>query len=142
MRRRRLRSTHVFLVLGAVCLSATSTAFGRTVLSRPDAERHANVALHHKFGGAWDEGLKPRYLKCTQRLNRIHLRCQVAWGIGDFYWYGVIRIWLTRNHRGGIWWNYAYRIRYVNDYCNQVEHKSLEACSRILVVEWNHGGDA
>ena len=57
-----------------------------------------------------------RKVKCGRRVSRSRVRCRVSWITGDLYFKGAGTIWLAHEGRGTSW-NYAYRVRMRNAYC-------------------------
>lgn len=116
----------------ALAAAQNAGAVESSFLSRPDAEQHASSALSRRPFFAW-RARAGGAVRCRQRINRHHLRCRAAWAVGDAYFWGSIRIWYER--RGdGLWWNYAYKITFLDDYCYQVQHRSWRHCTRTFRV--------
>jgi hypothetical protein len=48
----------------------------------------------------------------------VRVKCgKVSWIIGDSVYAGRSKIWLKDNKRGELRWNYAYRIKPLNEFC-------------------------
>ena len=84
-------------------------------LSTREAARLMRDALARKPSLAFDGGYN-RKVKCNKRISRIRVRCRMSWIFGDVSVSGKGVIWFT--YRGGqTYWNYAYRVRKTNHYC-------------------------
>lgn len=62
------------------------------------------------------EGAYARKVRCNKRVSRTRVRCKMSWNYGDLSFSGKGQIWLTEK-RGNTYWNYAYRVRKTNHYC-------------------------
>ena len=91
------------------------------------------VALGREFGGNWTYGVFKR-TECRKRISRNRVRCtRISWAVGDLVFSGSGTVWYTRAD-GAVWWNYAYRIKRVNEYCVFVYDQPLRKCSKTFVV--------
>lgn len=99
-------------------------------LSRPDGEHYAGMALARNRNLAW-RARAGGAIRCRQRINHHHLRCQASWAVGDAYFWGAIRVWYQARS-DGLWWNYAYKVTMLDDYCYQVQHKTWRQCTRTF----------
>jgi hypothetical protein len=84
-------------------------------LSTREAARFMRDALGRKRALSFDGGYN-RKVKCNKRVSRIRVRCKMSWIFGDVSVAGKGVIWFT--YEGGqTYWNYAYRVRKTNHYC-------------------------
>jgi hypothetical protein len=84
-------------------------------LATAEAARFMRNALFRHPGLAFEAGYA-RKVKCNQRVSRIRVRCKMSWYVGDLSFEGKGAIWLSFS--GGVaTWNYAYRVRRRNTYC-------------------------
>jgi hypothetical protein len=84
-------------------------------LSTREASRLMRDALARKRALSFDGGYN-RKVKCNKRVSRIRVRCRMSWNFGDISVAGKGVIWFT--YEGGqTYWNYAYRVRKTNHYC-------------------------
>ena len=84
-------------------------------LSTREAARFMRNALARKpslsFAGGYN-----RKVRCNKRVSRIRVRCGMSWNYGDITVSGKGQIWFTYE-RSSTYWNYAYRVRKTNHYC-------------------------
>jgi hypothetical protein len=99
---------------------------------RPNrAKYYLKVALRRRFGNwAYATG----YSSGCRRSSRTSVRCRPAWHQLENYFHGNARIWLTRK-RGHVWWNYAWRLKRLNDHCYLAQHRPKPQCTTVFMVK-------
>jgi hypothetical protein len=93
-------------------------------LMREGILRHPSVGFQAGYA---------RRVRCNKRISDIRLKCRMIWFVSDTVFYGRGTIWLTfPEHRA--YWNYAYRIVGLNEYCALVEHRPRRECVHVYVA--------
>lgn len=112
-----LRRTALIAVFVAA-LAAPATAIAQVApLREGEAEFFMRKALKREFGNTFNHG-EGRSVECHDRRSNVRISCRtIAWTIGDISFSGNGRIWLSVNRNGVVLWNYAFRIKRVNEYC-------------------------
>jgi hypothetical protein len=122
------------LLIGAMAPAADA---GRRLpfLHEKQAEHFMRKALKRRFDGAWQGGYLKR-VECNKRLRRSRVRCErISWVVGDSFYHGSGVIWITRGNREGVFnWNYAYKIKRLDEYCYSVLHHSRAHCTKTYRV--------
>lgn len=99
---------------------------------------YTKEALAEKWGETFTTADRPT-IGC-RRTSSIGGRCRVGWFQGDTSWSGRVRVWLSVERGVGpygsdeIRWNYALRIRRVNEYCVFVRKRPMHRCSKVIRV--------
>lgn len=127
-----LLTTGALVLAGPADAAPPASAAALPFLSRPDGEHLAGVALARnrsltreaRAGGA---------IRCRQRINHHHLRCRASWAVGNACFWDAVRVWYQARP-DGLWWNYAYMVTMLDNYCYQVQHRGWRKCSRIFRV--------
>lgn len=103
-----------------------------------DIRFYTKEALAEKWGETFTTAYRPS-IRC-RRTSSIAGRCRVGWFQGDTSWSGRVRVWLSVERGAGpygtdeIRWNYALRIRRVNEYCVFVRKRPIRRCSKVISV--------
>jgi hypothetical protein len=96
-----------------------------------EARNYMRTALRRRFKAAYRHGYAKTLRGCTRR-SRTRVKCRrVSWNIGDLGYDGWATIWLGRDSKGAVWWNYAYRITRTNWYCVDQRRKG---CTKVYRV--------
>jgi hypothetical protein len=101
-------------------------------LSKAQAIVYMKQSLLDDFGGLFRQRIAQRFAYPCNRRSLTRLRCDVGWGVGDFFFLGTETIWYSRKG-AEVEWNYAYRIKRYDDYCARVRHG--KHCTRIYRVK-------
>ena len=120
------------LIVGLICgllFPATSSA-DSVFLGTHRAAQYMHIGLARHFGNSFLNAYARR-VRCPRRVARGRVDCVMSWVIGDSSYQGYGQIWITYQHHVAHW-NYAYRIRRLDEYCAIVEHG--DHCTRNYVV--------
>lgn len=100
-------------------------------LTRSATKHYIRVALKRRFRNSYRHGHAKRISSCKRR-SRLRVRCgRVSWAIGDVSFKGWASIWYRRTRRGRPQWNYAYRIKRLNEYCRATGGHHCTKISRV-----------
>jgi len=103
-------------------LLAPSAALAVRGLPEKEAKHYMKKALKQddELGFRWAYG---KDFSGCKHVNKSRVRCKVEWFLGDIDYKGRVTVWL-RQFRGELWWYYAYDIKGINRYCQDVGGKN------------------
>jgi hypothetical protein len=99
-------------------------------LTAAATRRYIRAALRREFGGSYRYGSGKAIAACN-RVSRTRMTCRdVSWFIGDLDYFGRATVWHENDNDGDVSWNYAYRIKRVNQYCKDRKRAGDRAYKR------------